>query len=125
MANAAKINKSEIVRKVLNDIGALSDTPPEGWRKTVEDRLAKKTGEDGKPLTMNSITIYQIRRKEMDKKAGTKSKGKGKIKAARKARKAKASSVTLEQLIEAKKFASEFGGLDRLESAVASLKLLG
>lgn len=125
MASATRINKSEIVRKVLSDIGALSENPPEGWRKTVEDRLAKKSDEDGKPLKMNSISIYQIRRKEMDKKTGTKTKAKGKTKTKAKAKVRKAGdAINFDQLIEIKKVANTMGGLDQLEKAVLALKQL-
>lgn len=109
MANnstATRTNKSEIVREILHEIGAVTDNPPEGWRATVEERLAKQK------LKMNAVTIYQLRRKEIDKTAG------------RPAKKATKFS-DLEKLVEVKKFADTIGGLDQLEQAVNFLKQLG
>lgn len=109
MANnstATRTNKSEIVRQILHEIGAVTENPPEGWRTTVEERLAKQK------LKMNAVTIYQLRRKEIDKATG------------RPAKKATKFS-DLEKLVEVKKFADTLGGLDQLEQAVNFLKQLG
>lgn len=108
-----RINKSEVVRQILNQIGACSESPPEGWRSTVEERLAQHKGKDGNPMKMNAVTIYQLRRKEIDKNAGK-----------RKAR-ATANFNDLAKLIEVKKFAQTVGGIEQLEQAIAFLKQLG
>jgi len=107
-----RINKSEVVRKILHEIGAVTENPPDGWRTTVEERLAKQKGNDGKPMKMNAVTIYQLRRTEIDKKSGKPSKKPGKF-------------SDLEKLVEVKKFADTLGGLDQLEQAVNFLKQLG
>lgn len=117
MANTAtpRINKSEVVRQILNEIGAVNETPPEGWRATVEERLSKHKGKDGKPMKMNAVTIYQLRRTEIDKKAGK-----------RKTRATNSAKFNdLEKLVEVKKFAETVGGIEQLEQAIAFLKQLG
>jgi len=114
MANTAapRINKSEVVRQILHEIGAVTETPPDGWRNTVEERLSKQKGKDGKSMKMNAVTIYQLRRKEIDKATGRTPK--------------KASSFNdLQKLIEVKKFAESLGGIEQLEQALNFLKQLG
>lgn len=114
MANTAtpRINKSEVVRQILNEIGACTETPPEGWRSTVEERLSKYKGKDGKAMKMNAVTIYQLRRTEIDKLAGKRNTTDSKFN-------------DLAKLIEVKKFAETVGGIDQLEQAIAFLKQLG
>lgn len=108
-----RINKSAVVRQILNEIGAVTETPPEGWKAIVEERLKAHKGKDGKPMKMNAVTIYQLRRTEIDKKAGK--------------RKAKTTSKfnDLEKLVEVKNFAKTIGGIEQLEQAIAFLKQLG
>lgn len=109
------INKSEVVRKILHEIGAVSENPPKNWRTSVEERLSKQKGDDGKPMKMAEVTIYQIRRKEINKKSGKNSKKSGKS----------GKFSRIESLVEVKKFADTFGGLDQLEQAINFLKQLG
>jgi len=110
-----RINKSEVVRKILHEIGAVTDNPPESWRTTVEERLSKQKGNDGKPMKMNAVTIYQLRRSEIDKLAGKrKRRSIGRVK-----------FNDLEKLIEVKKFADTVGGIGQLERAIVFLKKLG
>lgn len=116
MANTAttpRINKSEVVRQILNEIGACTEIPPDGWRSIVEEKLSKHKGKDGKAMKMNAVTIYQLRRTEIDKLAGKrKTRGAAKFN-------------DLAKLVEVKKFAESLGGIEQLEQAIVFLKQLG
>jgi hypothetical protein len=123
----AKVNKSDVIRKILSDIGAISKDAPEGWAQTVTTKLAAKG------ITVSAPMIYQLRTKEMAK-AGL-AKAKRRKKAGRKAKvvvasvsapaKAGKSSGPFDALFAVKKLASELGGLDHVASAVQVLKQLG
>lgn len=125
-------NKSEFVRGVLKDIGALVDPPPDGWRAKVEEALKKQN------LEMHQVMIYQIRRTEMEKaleeagekpvkkKPGRKPKAKVTIKAKAKSKvkpvKSKAvSGLSLDDILNARKVAEEFGGVEKLSAALTAL----
>lgn len=123
------VNKSAIVRDILSEIGAVATNPPEGWRKTVEERLAKQS------LKMNQISIYQLRQKMM-KDANIKSSGRGRKKGSKntvsaaapktKAPKAKASTkeqtFNIADLQSVRDFSQQFGGVDKLAEVVNVLK---
>jgi hypothetical protein len=125
----AKVNKSDVIRKILSDIGAIAKDAPEGWAKTVATKL------EAKGIKVSAPMIYQLRTKEMAK-AGVVAKTKRRR---RKAAKAKAVSVAVassapaptktagkyDALFAVKKLANELGGLEHVESAVAVLKRLG
>ena len=118
-AVAPKINKSEFVRGVLNEIGAFADPAPEGWKAKVNAALAKQN------LTMHEVMIYNIRREGL-KKAGLK-KPSEKVKAqkVKTPKKEKSftldSSLTLNDLLSAHKFATEFGGVEKLSKALTAI----
>ncbi len=42
MAAKAAVNRSDVIRKILQDIGAVSQEAPEGWAKTVSTKLEAK-----------------------------------------------------------------------------------
>lgn len=124
MAAKAHVNKSDVIRKILTDIGAITKNAPEGWAKTVTTKL------EAKGIKVSAPMIYQLRTKEMAK-AGLKAK-------AKKGRKAKAvRSVAVavaaapktdgkyDALFAVKKLANELGGLAHVESAVQVLRQLG
>lgn len=54
-------NVTKIARDIIYDIGAVSDNPPENWRRTVEKRL-EDLGVDYK-----KVNLYAIRIKELTK----------------------------------------------------------
>lgn len=54
-----KVNKSELVRNILQEIGAISENPPENWKDTVIEKLGKNK--------VNDVLIYQIRRRILEK----------------------------------------------------------
>ena len=54
-------NVTKIARDIIYDIGAVSDNPPENWRRTVEKRL-EDLGVDFK-----KVNLYAIRIKELTK----------------------------------------------------------
>jgi hypothetical protein len=124
----AKVNKSDVIRKILSDIGAIAKDAPEGWAKTVATKL------EAKGIKVSAPMIYQLRTKEMAK-AGVVVKT---TRRRKKAAKAKAVSLVVgsaapapkhdgkyDALFAVKKLANELGGLEHVESAVAVLKRLG
>lgn len=117
-------NKSEFVRGVLRDIGALTENPPDGWREKVEDALKKQN------LEMHQVMIYQVRRKEMEKMAETdapvkKKPGRkpGQKPAAKTAKTAtvNGNGLSLDDILSARKLAEEFGGVGKLSAALSAL----
>lgn len=54
-----KVNKSELVRNILQEIGAISENPPEKWKNTVVEKLGKNK--------VNDVLIYQVRRQLLAK----------------------------------------------------------
>jgi hypothetical protein len=125
----AKVNKSDVIRKILSDIGAIAKDAPEGWAKTVMTKL------NAKGIKVSAPMIYQLRNREMAK-AGVAVKTKRRHRKV--AAKAKAVSLVVgsstpatkhdgkyDALFAVKKLANELGGLEHVESAVAVLKRLG
>ncbi len=125
----AKVNRSDVIRKILQDIGAVSKDAPGGWAKTVKAKL------EAKGIKVSDPMIYQLRTKEMAKAGVVVKTKRGRKKAA-----AKVKAVSLaggssapapktegkyDALFAVKKLANELGGLEHVESAVAVLKRLG
>lgn len=125
----AKINKSDVIRKILSDIGAIAKDAPEGWAKTVMTKL------EAKGIKVSAPMIYQLRTREMAKAGVVVKTKRGRKKAAAKAKAvilAVASSAPAakqdgkyDALFAVKKLANDLGGLEHVESAVAVLKRLG
>lgn len=120
-----KVNKTAFVRNVLKEIGAITTTPPEGWRQKVEEALAKQN------LSMHQVTIYQIRQKAIKEAAGTPAKGKSKGRPKAQAVAAPTTApapvngnanLTVADLQAVQEFAKKFGGLDGLNDAVSAIK---
>lgn len=116
-------NKSEFVRQVLQEIGALTENPPEGWRRQVEEALAKQK------LKMHQVTIYQIRQKAMQKMAqngdGKKEEGEVAEETPRKQRGRRRGgrrNLTISDIRDILKFARRYGGLSGLSQAVADVQ---
>jgi hypothetical protein len=121
----AKVNKSDVIRKILSDIGAIAKDAPEGWAKTVTTKL------EAKGIKVSAPMIYQLRTKEMAKAGMTAKTKRGRRKAAAKARAVGSSAPApkndgkYDALFAVKKLANELGGLEHVESALAVLKRLG
>ncbi len=120
----AKVNKSDVIRKILSDIGAIAKDAPEGWAKTVTTKL------EAKGIKVSAPMIYQLRTRELEK-AGIVVKAKrGRKKAAAKVKAVVASvpaaktSGKFDALFAVKKLANELGGLEHVEWAVDVLKRL-
>ena len=122
-------NKSEFVRGVLRQIGALSETPPDGWRLKVEDALAKQKVE------MHQVMIYQIRRKEMEKMVKSEHKPeplakinadgqKPTLKRGPKPKSKQMDALSITDLLKARKVAIDFGGVEKLLGALNALSTL-
>lgn len=108
-----KVNKSAIARTILKEIGALTKSPPEGWRKTVEHRLHEQN------LSMSVTAIYQVRQKEMNKKSRIKA---AKVDKTSLPSKSKKNSNEFSLLFKVASLAKEVGGISKLEKMVAALK---
>jgi hypothetical protein len=110
-----KQNKTSLVRQVLSEIGALCENPPENWKKQVDEALALRQ------FTMHPVSIYQIRQKEIQKLTGVK-----KVRKQRKVKNTEApsvkSDVSVADLQLLCKFASQYGGFDKIEKAISTIK---
>jgi len=119
-----KVNKTAFVRNVLKEIGAITTTPPEGWRQKVEEALAQQK------LSMHQVTIYQIRQNLIKEAAGAPAKGKSKGRPKAQAAAPKTApapvngnaNLTVADLQAVQEFAKKFGGLDGLTDAVSAIK---
>lgn len=123
-------NKSEFVRGVLRDIGALTENPPEGWRAKVEEALKKQD------LEMHQVMIYQIRRKAMEKAASEAAPAKKKpgrkpgqktatkVAAPKATVAAAANGLSLDDILNARKVADDFGGVGKLSAALTALNTI-
>lgn len=108
-------NKSAFVRSVLQDIGALSDPPPVGWRDKVEEALEKNN------IKMHKVTIYQIRQKSMESMGLARPKEK-KVEESSKVTKNKQLGISMADLMEIRDFAKKHGGFDTISDAINFLK---
>ena len=129
-------NKSEFVRGVLRDIGAITVPAPDGWRQKVEKAL-----EDQK-IKMHQVMIYAIRRAELEKsglmpaaeakpvqarEAVLRNVGKkadAKIKPAPVETANNGRHLSVQDLLLAKKHAQDFGGVEKLSEALSVLAKL-
>lgn len=112
MVSTKKGEKSEFVRNVLREIGAISSEPPQDWKNQVHDALRKNK------LDMHNVTIYQLRRKLMQEEG---------IKSRRRRRKGSTSvntfaskrvDLTLDDIVALQKVIEKFGGLKRLQKTI-------
>jgi hypothetical protein len=134
MARPAKgeVNKSEETRKVLQAIGAISETPPESWVDTTLETLAKKK------IEIPPSLCYAIRNKEMQKagfvvktraKRGTRASSNGEVSGGK--------LLKVKEMIDGygslENFEEQFGefqkivaeiGMDDLQAAISLLKRL-
>jgi|GEM_PF-3576058 len=118
----AKVNRSEVIRNILQDIGAVSKDAPAEWAKTVTTKLGKMGIKVSPPM------IYQVRTKEMVK-AGLAVKSKRPRKTAPKAKAVGNSHKprnggNYDVLFAVKKLSDQLGGLDQLDSAIEALRQL-
>jgi hypothetical protein len=122
--------KTAFVRGVLQEIGAITPNPPEGWRQKVEEALKKHN------LDMHQVTIYQIRQKALKDSQGNKGKPKPKAKGGRPKATVPvaaapvaqannvASKLTLADLQAIQTFAKQYGGVGGLVEACNALQTL-
>ncbi len=61
MAGTKAGTKADVVREILHKIGAVAETPPEGWKAETEKELKKRK------LKVHQTQIYELRRKELAK----------------------------------------------------------
>lgn len=127
-------SKSDFVRQVLREIGALSeDNPPIGWVHEVEKRLSENK------LSMHRNMIYLTRRKMLDAGKQNKKSGVSKNKVVKRqsytqnhrtasnnstgenSNKAIFTQNQLNALQEVQKFAEAYGGLQQLNEAIKFL----
>jgi len=113
-----RVNKTAFVRNVLKEIGAINDNPPEDWKQKVQEALANEN------LSMNPVTIYQIRRSEIDRiEHGMPLRSKSIPKSKPKSR--TSTDLTFADLKSVQEFAKNFvGGLDGLSNAISAIQSL-
>lgn len=102
-----KKTKTAIVRQILQEIGAVYDSPP-NWMETVKDAIAKREGSE-KDKQINKITVYQIRKK-LREEAGM---GQNSV---------SAKNLTVETLQAISIFAKKIGGMEVLAEGIKTLQ---
>jgi hypothetical protein len=117
--------KSQMVRQILAEIGAVSESPPKGWRASVEEKLAKMK-KNGVPIKVHPMTIYQIRHREMEKKfpSSKKKKLRSSTKKSASSRRFNKEMQKLDDYFKVLKFARSYGGIEKMQEALDFLKRL-
>lgn len=117
-------NKSAFVREVLKEIGALSDNPPEDWRKQVYAKLEQHN----LPITKTfGVMLSQIRRKELDKLGDRSENSKNRITnivQKKKEKVQKEETFSISDLQTAKGMAEKFGGTEKLINVLKAVRSL-
>lgn len=118
MDTAVRTNKTETVRGILKEMGALVKSPPSGWANQVQAKLAEQN------LNVSKVRVYQIRTMTMQarKKARSrKSVDESVVKTGRPSKKQSYESA-MEHLAKVAEFANSIGGLENLEKTIQILK---
>jgi hypothetical protein len=117
MTTEVRINKTEAVRGILKEMGALVKNPPEGWANQVQAKLTESN------INVSKVRVYQIRTMTMSaRKARMKPDGTV-AKTGRPTRKQSFENA-MEHLSQVADFANSVGGLDNLEKTIQILKKL-
>lgn len=115
--NAKRMTKTEIVRNIMMEIGALTKNPPEGWKKKVDEALAKAN------VKIHPVSIYQIRSKFLNgKKKPAKTTAIVAVKP-QKTEAVKQNVLKVSDLLVVNEFAKKYGGLSKLKEAIQAIEL--
>lgn len=119
MANATKTrSKADIVREILNNLGAVSDEPPEGWKVAAEKELKKRK------LKVHQTQIYEIRRKELAKQQAASGEAPATPTRRRRRRKPQVEKLNFDAAVKIAKFAAPYGGLAKLRGHIDKIMAL-
>lgn len=117
--------KSQMALEILEKIGALSKNPPTGWLQQVAEAL------DRKNVSMHPQSIYGVRAKALKEKlASQRSERMAERRAQREEEEQQTTeqnglvSLTVADLLVVKEFIHEFGGMERLKSALQAFDTL-
>lgn len=101
------INKTKLVERILNEIGATGESPPYDWKRMVDEKLLKE-GVD--PTKVNSYAIRQRLKKEY--KNANYFMACAPIKCQQEVPTIDEISTTLQPLVELRNLIKKFGGKD-------------
>jgi hypothetical protein len=105
--------KADVVREILNKIGAVSNDPPEDWKAKTEAELNKRK------LKVHQTQIYEIRRKETAKLADANGEATTvTVRRKRRGGRRKAVELNFDSAVKIAKFAAPYGGLAKLRSHI-------
>jgi len=112
---ASTINRSDVIREILQSIGAMNETPPKGWVEMVRKGLKKKK------LVVDDTMIYNVRRKDLlrlQRDQGVRETG---VPAESKVRDAK---ISLADCMKVSDLIKEVGGYSKLEKILSIMTVL-
>ncbi len=106
--------KAEVVREILNKIGAIGDNPPDNWKARTEAELAKRK------VKVHQTQIYEIRRKETAKLAEANGEEAvvAPVRRKRRGGRQKAVQLDFQSAVKIVEFAKPFGGLTKLRGHI-------
>jgi len=130
MATTKTGTKADVVREILHKIGAVAETPPEGWKAQTEKELKKRK------MKVHQTQIYELRRKELAKAQSLKGEESGDSSsemtaattvASKKQKRRKGSKVqelNFDSALKIATFANTYGGLAKLQAHCTKIMAL-
>lgn len=112
---ASTINRSDVIREILQEIGAMNETPPKGWVEMVRKGLKKRK------ITVDDTMIYNVRRKDLVRLQRDQTVRETGVPAESKIRDAK---VSLADCIKVSELIKEVGGYSKFEKVLSIMNAL-
>jgi hypothetical protein len=113
--SAIAINRSQVIREILQEIGAMNETPPKGWVDTVRKALKKRK------LSVDDTMIYNVRRKDLARLARDQGVRESGVPAETKIRDAK---ISLVDCMKVSELIKEVGGYSKFEKILSIMNAL-
>jgi hypothetical protein len=126
MATTKTGTKADVVREILHKIGAVAETPPEGWKAQAEKELKKRK------MEVHQTQIYELRRKELAKAQSLKGEESGVVptpttvasKKQKRRNGSKVQELNFDSALKIATFANTYGGLAKLQAHCTKIMAL-
>ena len=115
MTTTKTINRSDVIREILQEIGAMEQTPPKGWVDMVRKGLKKRK------LTVDDTMIYNVRRKDLNRLARDQAVRETGIPVEAKVRDAK---ISMADCMKVSDLIKDIGGYSKLEKILSIMNVL-